>query len=471
VLTTSHITQFNRPLKLRERGANMDEDLKIYVDKILDLYVSVRKKFIRQKYDGSYSHSYGFFNQMFLGDTLVKNHLIGTETIGVFSPDGYSKFITFDVDAEYMSEGARIELVKLVISELVEIGISRDLIQVNQSGSKGYHISIFISEMTTQSNIEIIYNYIIYSLGVSKTLIEMRPTNSNGLKLPLGINKKTDKRCWFLDSDFNEIESFEPVLKITKMDRNEFQDVAKHIIDITEKEIEDLSLIYSEYKNTLPLLTIEYAMCIEREGIQAVGTRNYLTLQLAVLYNTLGYKKEESLEKLNTWINSQNPSTFSTPLYKCYKENYKIINWVYSKNIRFYKKENESIKLYKKEIDLISSVKNKKARHLLYSMICHHKRYYNISTQHMYMTHSQILTHTDIKNVNDISKLMKYLVDNKYIEIIRGNKFNQVNNKKLTNIYKINYNDSYKVGKVMMTINEYTNYMNNTAKLDGLMIL
>lgn len=449
----------------------MDDDVKVYVDKMLDLYVSVRKKFIRQKYDGSYSHSYGFFNQMFLGDTLIKNHLLGTETIGVFSPEGYSKFITFDIDAEHMSEESRIELVKLVISELIEIGIPRDMITVNNSGSKGYHISVFISEMTTQSNIEIIYNYIIYSLGVSKTLIEMRPTNSNGLKLPLGINKKTNRRCWFLDSDFNEVKSFEPILRIEKMDRADFQDIAFKISHMEDDEVKKLSTLYSEYKTSLPLLTIEYARKIEIEGIQEVGTRNYLMVQLAVLYNTLGDKKEEALEKLNKWITSQNPNNFSTPINKCYKDNYNIIRWVYSKDIKFTKQENSKIQLYKKEIELISSVKDKNARHLLYAMICHHKRYYIKQSDSMYMTYTQIMTHTGICSKTTVAKCIRYLFDNGFINIIRSNELNIDKTKKLTNIYSINYNDYYNKGRLSLTISDYTNYMANTVKLDSLLIL
>lgn len=449
----------------------MDENLNVIVDKIIDLYISTRKKFVRQKPNGEYSHSDGFANRMFLGDKLIESHLLGRDTIGIFSPSNYTKFITFDVDAEDMSELARQEFVRLIIEELEDIGIERRYINVSLSGSKGYHISIFISDMTSKNLVEELYNYTVYSLGVNKSTIELRPSHKQAIKLPLGINRKTGNRCWFVDELFVPIENFDHVLKIEKINRSEFNDVVDNIKHKDNKFFDCVNNMYSEFKSTNPILTIEYVKRLEVEGLSEKGTRNYISMQLGILYNTLGYKESDALNKLNEWISKQPKDSYRTPINKCYVENRNIIKWVYSKDVKFTTKENDKITLYKKEIEWVSSVKNKKARHLLFAMLCHYKRYHNNSDEVFYMTYTQMINHSNISSRSTVQKYIKYLYDNGYIQIVRSNEYNKDTNKNLSNIYKLMFDDVYEVGRAIYTINDYTNYMANDKRLNDLNIL
>jgi len=124
---------------MKKRG----EKVKEIVDKINDLYILGRKKYLVQNKKGQYTTVIHTKGNRPLVDSIVEEHLKGKYTIGVFS-SYYSKFICFDVDVKD-TEYARWTTYKL-INALQDIGISDDYINVSTSGNKGYHVEIFFDK-------------------------------------------------------------------------------------------------------------------------------------------------------------------------------------------------------------------------------------------------------------------------------------------------------------------------------------
>lgn len=450
-----------------------EENISTAVDSISDLYISTRKKFVRQKDDGSYSHSNGFSSKLTLGNEMIKNHLLDKETIGIFSTEKYTKFVTLDVDCKPYSEEFRREVVLTLKDCIVDFKIPQEYIYTSISGNKGYHVTIFLNDMTPISNIVKFYEFILESSNLSSTMIELRPSYTMAVKLPLGTHRLTSNKCWFVDNYFNPIEDIDYVSSILQFDRNEFQLLVNGIkmsSDVKKK----MNVVYTEFSdNKIPMMTIEKTLKLEEVGLTESSTRNYSSLQLGVLYNTLGLKQEDALIRLNDWIKNQDCRYFKTPIDLCAYENGKILSWVYRNNIIFTSKQNDNIKLYKREVDWVSSVTDKKARHLLYVLLCHYKRYNNDIGKTFFMTHSQIVKNSTIKSKSNISKIIKYLEANKYLSIIRSGDYDKTSQMYNTNIYKLNVSTNvFDKGKLVYTINDYNySYMNDVSALDNLLIL
>ena len=449
----------------------MEEKYEIAKDSINELYISTRKKFIRQKSDGTYSHSDGFKSKMVLNDRMIYNHLSDKETIGIFCPIGYTKFITLDIDCHGYSEGFRREIVLMLKDEIVNFNIPKESLYTSISGNKGYHLTIFLDDVTTVDNVVKFYEFILESTNLSSTMVELYPSNSNGLKLPLGTHQLTKRKCWFVDNCFNEIEDITYLSNVERFSRDEFQKLVSQISmsnDVKKK----MNVIYNEFSdNKIPMLPIANVLTLERVGLTEPSTRNYSCLQLAIMYNTIGMSKSEAVDRLNDWIENQSTKYFKTSIDRCKYENEKIITWVYKGNVRFISKENKVVKFYKKEIDVISSIKDKKQRHLLFVLTAHFKRYYNGESDTFYMSYSQITSHTKIKNSSTIKSTLIKLEEGGFIDIVRKSEYNNDKNMYETNIYKLNF-DIISSGRSAMSINDYSmGYMCDTTTLNTLMIL
>jgi hypothetical protein len=449
----------------------MEEALIRARDSINKLYISRRDKFIRQKSDGTYSHSDGFASKLVLTDTMIDNHLSDKETIGIFSPKGYSKFIAFDIDCKTYSEEFRREVVLFIKEAIINFGIDKEYIYTSISGNKGYHISIFLSNVTTHDNIYKFYESVLESTGLSSTMVELAPSHSNGIKIPLGTHMVTNRKCWFVDNTFNEINKIDYLSNANVLDRDYFQCLVSGIKPISEVASK-LKVIYSEFSDyKIPFLTLEAVLKLEEVGLSQPSTRNYSSVQLAILYNTLNDTKDVALSKLNDWISRQDTKYYRTPINRCYHENEKIVNWVYTHNIRFKAKENDSVSLYKKEVEFVSSVKDRKARHILFSMLCHYKRYSSDNSKSFYMSYSQISKHTGIKNFKYIKLAIEILESSGSVSIIRKSEYNRDKKMFDVNIYELNMPISNKGNVLYEVVNYNDGYMNNKSVLDNLLIL
>ena len=160
-------------------------------------------------------------------DSDAKKHLEGTVTIGSYTIhlDGELRdfcswcVLDFDVDkkvrntielmeSEEMKESAyNKELssikatIKALLLSLPQVGMSPDQALVEFSGNKGYHIWFFFEEPIPARNAYLFLNGVKAYFGLPPDLeafpkqVTAGNAYGNLIKLPLGLHKKTGKRC------------------------------------------------------------------------------------------------------------------------------------------------------------------------------------------------------------------------------------------------------------------------------------
>lgn len=164
-----------------------------------------------------------------LTPSLVKQHLNTEITLASYAitRNNTCRFlvIDFDVETEIAQENMRShgksaaykkaeEEIKNKITATIDkmiayLRIARDQLLIERSGSKGYHLWMFFSE-------EIPANEVYRLRGVLRKELdlvqyEIYPEQESGddnnpgslIKLPLGVNRKTFNRCFFLDDNFS----------------------------------------------------------------------------------------------------------------------------------------------------------------------------------------------------------------------------------------------------------------------------
>lgn len=133
----------------------------------------------------------------------VKEHLMGTQTLGLYTTNQNqtAKWLCLDVDS--MDK----DLV-LRLAQGVEKHFGEGSYLIEFSGSRGYHIWIFFDQPKPVRQV-----VALGRLLTKDVRIEIYPKQAaidgvgNLVKIPLGIQKKTDARCWFVDKDFTPYEN------------------------------------------------------------------------------------------------------------------------------------------------------------------------------------------------------------------------------------------------------------------------
>lgn len=163
-----------------------------------------------------------------LSPTLVRQHLSKEITLASYAitRSNTCRFlvIDFDVETAIAQENMRAsgtskayeeaeKAIKQKITETIEkmvsyLRISRDQLLIEQSGSKGFHLWMFFSEELPAHDVYRLRGVLRKELDLVQ--YEIYPEQESGsdsnpgslIKLPLGVNRKTFKRCFFLDDNF-----------------------------------------------------------------------------------------------------------------------------------------------------------------------------------------------------------------------------------------------------------------------------
>lgn len=128
----------------------------------------------------------------------ILDHLIGKKTIGLYTTndDQTCKWLCIDVDE--MNH----ELVRNLVSRVEErYGANSCLVEF--SGSRGYHIWLFFAKPEPAASVVQLGRFLIkdHKLEIYPRQAEIDGVG-NLVKLPLGLQKKTGNRCWFVDEQF-----------------------------------------------------------------------------------------------------------------------------------------------------------------------------------------------------------------------------------------------------------------------------
>lgn len=415
---------------------NNEEVLKLQVEAVNRLFVSERNKYILQNGDGTYTNSNVFYYNKKLYDNVIENHLTNKSTIGVFSNKLYTPFLLFDVDMFGKKESEVRKTVTLIINEIEKFGVSRDYCTVSYSGSKGYHIYLHFDNHVYVSYAKRFHAYILQKCGLDDKTVEFRGCPNFAVKLPLSINKKSGKFCYYVDNN-----NFKPIidkLYITRIKQFPswlFCDYVEDIKDSDkfEKYTNDK---LKEFEHRIESVEIQTVKDIEKNGLKCEGTRHYYTFRIAMLYNTFGYDKHKAHQCLIDWFDRQDESMYKTKRDTCLKEISKSIDWVYKKNAKFGVKFNNEIKLSKEELVLVSTMKNKSTMYMLFAILIYNKQFEELNNGEFYLTYGHIMKLLNMSDRHTISSNFKYLIECGILEkIVQGNGFIS-NRYRLTDVCK-----------------------------------
>jgi hypothetical protein len=144
------------------------------VEQFNRLYISRRKGYLAQNYFqvNVLGKPFIYKNQT-LSDAVIQNHLLGKHTIACYPCNAYTtKWFLFDVDVALTGQDAVI-LAKRCTKKLIKTlrtYIPEDYIHCYRSGSKGYHVVIYLREPFLRQRIEDFQNNIIALAGLQEVL-------------------------------------------------------------------------------------------------------------------------------------------------------------------------------------------------------------------------------------------------------------------------------------------------------------
>ena len=297
-----------------------------------------------------------------LGEGDIKRHLRGLCSIGIYPLFMTStRLIAFDIDIntkaeeKYKSIDNCREVLELTIDKLFQFGITNEYILASFSGSKGYHVDIFLSEFISKEVVEkfqkLVSNEVFRdaSFEANKGVkIEFRGSNNVGYKLPLCYHYKTNERAYLCNEYGVEIDDLECLNK-----RNIAAFKIQEIVDINYEYLEDISILeeFDETMKTTSLLDMHIRENkARRENISGLFTtkitkeyindnvrnssRHCLLFDVALyLRFVVKLNEEQALLILQDWVkNWWDKSLVDRECEYLMKSN---INWVYRRGKYF----------------------------------------------------------------------------------------------------------------------------------------
>ena len=389
------------------------------IQKMNELMVTDRKHHILMKDNGAY-REVTHYN---LNDGSLKRHLEGKETVGVFTGSQITKYICFDVDTREHAERDARHLVNVLVDDY---NINRNDIHISLSGSKGLHCELYLDRVISYKMAERFYNDVRIKAGFNKEQVELRPQPGQGVKLPLGINRKTGKRCYYVDSHtFRPIENLEHILTIEPMSADFFELEFSELepIIVNEEQAEELTeTIGSINTNTIDLEnTLQYVEDVLALGhIKQSGTRNNMTLALAIyLKEHYGAEQEDVVKHITDIMltSKQQHGTVSSTEKFIKSETKRIVNVVYKYNYKLTKK-NRDVEIYRQEVLDILNIKEKHLKQLYLIHLIQSKRHAKANGNY-YITYDTMSNMGATKNTKSLAKYMKELEDRDYLEVVQ----------------------------------------------------
>lgn len=306
---------------------------------LAELYVTYRGMFNRSYFDVNKTGQIGACTDPILAKkngvptTLSQHHLeyhlCRYYAIHIFAGRTSSKFICFDVDHSSW------ETVAALINAIEEWGIPRDLIYPSYSGNKGYHVEVFFDKPVSLGMLESCYEQVLKIAGMSKSLVEFRPTHTRSIKLPLSVHPKTGSICWYLDRETGEPYAFtDYLLEIEQMTREDFRTLseinrmkaAEEVSNKVEKDTARITprVFYDIHFDCVP----EWAPKLTESG-----TRHDTMLKIALGCKKRQISRSACLELLDMWINAQDPRFYRSRERDIAKDAEGICDWVYQEGV------------------------------------------------------------------------------------------------------------------------------------------
>lgn len=420
------------------------------IRKINELYVMTRFKYLVQFENGSYA-TYDRSkskNVIPFNDGLLKIHLKGYRTYGIFSGGYFSKFLTFDVDCGQNEALARWATHKIIMLLSEDYGIRRDDIHVSLSGRKGYHVDLFFDRPVLLTDLQRFFAAVVADVGpLPAGKIEFRPQWGAGVKLPLGIHQATGARCWFVDRDTLEpIEDFGYLLAVEPMDASIITD---QDIGLTEEQAAEFELVARTVDPNANVLkaadaTKRAKQILEAGRLLRSGSRHETTYLLAAFFNVHGWRQEDAVEAILEILHNTPRDFFSkdsTPAFWA-KETRRLVRIAYERNYQL-GNENKEIRIYKSEILAVLRCGTFRTKQMLYAMLVTSKRYRRTFT----FSETTAMKMVGTKSKDTIYKTIQRLIDGGFIEVVRRGEIDKA-------LSKVKGHVVYKPNKYRLLIDE-----------------
>lgn len=263
--------------------------------------------------------------------------------------------------------------------------------------------------------------------------VEARGCNNLGVKLPLGIHRITNKKCWYCDisKGLKPIKNEDYILEIEQIEKEIIHNIIQRENDelIEESEAtaieESKGYIDSKYKpleiykqNTDELVTLDIIKKLEKEGLQRSGSRHNSIFKLARYYRYLNFKQDKCNNMLVEWMDKQYPSRYTTPLEDCYKDIEQTVEYIYAKKIPLVLDKQEVQVDYVEMLELMK-LKSKNEKLIAYCMLIHSKRYKQ-KNEVFYMTFAQMAEASGLVE-KTAKNIVKKLEQQNFIDVVSRN--------------------------------------------------
>lgn len=328
--------------------------------------------FYRQKYvlmGPSYTKTFDHYYK----NGTIASHLRGDYALAVFAPEKITRFISIDVDA-----GGK-AAVRKVMAALEEIGIPHEEIHVSTSGKKGYHVDIFFKPFIYINKAMNLYRLMIWRSGLDPKKVEFRPTNTQAIKIPLGVHAKTGNRCWFLDRDTLEpIEDEGYIFQIDGMNSDALVPI------LAEWNKKHWNVLYAEMVcegtgGSGASRNIEFNdKYYEEKRLTEPGTRHNTMVEIARDLRLYGAGRERIEDALTKFYHKQDPGMIDTGEREVMRDIKGIAEWA-ENSVAVSKREREDCIVAKEitftpgDIEKIFMVGTRAARKVAFLIYCYCK--------------------------------------------------------------------------------------------------
>lgn len=469
--------------------SEQEERLKLLIDSLNDLFITTRKKFITNIYDGKFK-----LTKRILTDNRLRNVLKHKETIAIFSASKTSKFLTFDIDVNGDLELAETYAIKILEILDAKMEIKKENTLVNYSGNKGLHVHILFDKLVEIKKLKQLYNYVLAKLNVPTNVIEFRPTYKQAIKIPLQQHHVTKNVCNILDVENNfQVLSPYALLNVEKMDSELFELNLEELLVKEAEEIKQLRKTNQSFKQSVASATtfaknslmpkgmsrvsftsISNSKIIKKKTIEPIpiqheitstfrnisekcsqmiqkktllqpNTRHESTLALGTYCLSLGIPLEEAVDTVkeiisNTFKYNRAFISSDTTLEFALKEVERLVTIAYEHNYQFTERAS-MVQLFESELKFILSIPSKSVRDIALLLLFHDKQFNpdkleNTFTLSYRQVNAILGTQKAFKN---IYKAYDYLIEEGLLEIVNRDIIDSQNYYKDTTKFKINY--------------------------------
>lgn len=349
------------------------------IDRMLELYGEERSRFYKAMNGAVFlMKDKGKKIPMYLTRGHISQHLMGKYAVCVIGSPNGSRFTCFDVD-----HGGW-EMAVKVMRELENLGIDRDRIYVSTSGGKGYHVELFYDRVIDYRRQKGLYDQLIWNLRTSRRDVELRPTHTQSIKIPLSVHHKTGNVCWYLDRETGDpILSKEYVYEIKELNADHLEST---VLDFLLNEEEETEYDHLMTRDNV-LVPFEAADLNYLPRIEEPGSRHDLTMRIAMTLRMAGRTKVSARSTIIAWYDRQDKNCTLTERDEAIEDICRITDWVFAR-YKFAGQNKTGYRLNRADIERVLEMSGINRRAILFHVLVWER-----STANADVTTQDVLAH------------------------------------------------------------------------------